>query len=131
MRFGFSRHHVHAPYKGTVDETGFKISRIIHYRNSFLPVIRGRFETQADGKTVIYIQMSPHSYVMAFLGLWCFVWFGTFIPIALARGIPIGIRLIFIGMPLVLLGVFWWAFWREANRSRHDLTEIIGKLPLD
>ncbi|MHC5676375.1 hypothetical protein [Nostoc sp.] len=37
--FRFSRKH--APYQGTISESGFQISRIIHYRNSFLPVIQG------------------------------------------------------------------------------------------
>lgn len=43
--FRFSNKHL--PYQGTISESGFQISHIIHYRNSFLPVIRGRFEVES------------------------------------------------------------------------------------
>jgi hypothetical protein len=124
IRFGFSRSH--APYEGTVSETGFKISRIIHYRNSFLPVIRGHFETQLDGTTAIQIQMGLHPLVMTFLGFWCLFWFGTIIPIVLVGAIPVKGALLFIGLPLIVLVVFWWAFWWEADRGRRDLIKIFG-----
>lgn len=39
----------HAPYTGTISSDGFEIRRIIHYRNSFLPKTRGRFESGSQG----------------------------------------------------------------------------------
>jgi hypothetical protein len=120
IRFGFSRHH--APYEGTVSETGFKISRIIHYRNSFLPVIRGRFEPQVDGTTAIHIHMGVHTFVIAFLGFWCSIWFGISIPLALIGNL---IGLIFICIATAILVGFWLAFWTEADRDRHALSKIL------
>ncbi|MBH8577804.1 hypothetical protein I8752_33555 [Nostocaceae cyanobacterium CENA369] len=114
----------HAPYQGTISEQGFQITRIIHYRNSFLPVIRGRFEAQVH-QTVVHIQMSLHPFVMTFLGFWFLCWYGAVVPITLAGAMPSQMIAIFLGMPIAMLIVFWIAFWTEANRSRSELTQII------
>lgn len=114
----------HAPYQGSISEEGFKISRIIHYRNSFLPVIKGRFEVQSH-QTIIHIEMSVHPFVMAFLGFWFLLWYGAIAPITLTGAMPKYIAPVFVGMPILMLVVFWLAFWLEANRSRTELTQII------
>ncbi len=123
IRWGFSRHH--ALYQGKVSETGFEITRIIHYRNSLLPVIRGTFHQESDGRTTIHIKMGIHPLVMAFLGFWYLTWYSGVIPIVLTGAMPNEIALLFIGLPIVILIVFWCAFWLEANRSRHEVAEII------
>lgn len=114
----------HAPYQGSISEEGFKISRIIHYRNSFLPVIKGRFEVESH-QTIIHIEMSVHPFVMAFLGFWFLLWYGAIAPITLTGAMPKHIAPVFVGMPILMLVVFWLAFWLEANRSRTELTQII------
>jgi hypothetical protein len=118
----FSRNHT--LYQGSVSEDGFQISRIIHNRNSFLPMIRGRFEVQSH-QTLIHIQMSIHPFVLAFLGFWFLFWYGAIIPIALTGTMPSHMAAIFIGMPMLMLIIFWMAFWFEANRSRAELTNIV------
>ncbi|MEB3336687.1 MAG: hypothetical protein VKJ46_04440 [Leptolyngbyaceae bacterium] len=120
--FRFSRQH--APYEGTVSEQGFQINRIIHYRNSFLPVIRGRFEPEAKG-TLIYIQMGLHPFVMAFLGFWVLAWYSGVIPMILLGAMPVAIAALFAGIPLLMLVIFGIAFWTEAKRSRRELTQIL------
>ncbi|MBW4646290.1 MAG: hypothetical protein KME23_25420 [Goleter apudmare HA4340-LM2] len=120
--FRFSREH--APYQGTVSEQSFHIRRIIDYRNSFLPVIRGSFEAQPH-QTVVQIQMSVHPFVMAFLGCWLLFWYGANIPLTFAGDIPSNIAVFFLGMPIVLLIAFWAGFWTEANHSRTELAQII------
>ena len=115
----------HAPYQGTLSEEGFKITRIIHYRNSFLPVVRGKFETRGR-ETLIHIQMAPHPLVLAFLGFWFLTWYSAMIPISLSSTMPPQIQLLFVGMPLVILVAFWFAFWSEAGRSRRDLIFMTG-----
>ena len=125
--FRFSR--VHAPYQGTISEDSFQISRIIHYRNSFLPVIRGRFETHQNG-TAVQVQMSLHPIVIAFLGFWFFFWYSATVPMALAGAMPSEMAVIFLGMPIVMIFVFLCAFWVEANRSCRELTAIVqGQTP--
>jgi len=77
FRWDFSRNH--APYEGTISSSGFEIRRIIHYRNSFLPNIRGRFESSAEGR-LIRVTMKLHPFVIAFLLFWYSVWYSISIP---------------------------------------------------
>ncbi|MFS0519424.1 hypothetical protein ACEYW6_32670 [Nostoc sp. UIC 10607] len=114
----------HAPYQGSISESGFQISRIIHYDNSFLPVIRGRFEVKSD-QTVIHVQMNAHPFVMAFLGFWFLCWYSAVISMTLAGAMPNNTAALVTGMPILILIIFWGAFWSEANRSRNELTQII------
>lgn len=122
FRLSFSRHH--APYSGTISETGFEIHRIIDYRNSFLPVIRGEFESSPFG-TIVRIKMGLHPFTIAFLAFWYLTWYSFSIPICLAGAMPNDIALWFLGMPMAILLAFWCAFWYEANRSRRELVEIM------
>lgn len=112
------------PYQGQVSDAGFKISRIIDYRNSFLPVIRGRFLPAATG-THVEITMELEPLVAVFLGVWLLFWYGATVPIFLLNGPIQPMALMFWGMPLVVMVAFWWAFWYEANRSRRELTQIL------
>lgn len=123
IRWGFSRHH--ALYQGKVSESGFEITRIIHYRNSFLPVIRGTFHQESDGRTTIHIKMGIDPFVMAFLGFWYLTWYGGVTPIVLTGTMPKTMALFFLGLPIVVLITFWCAFWFEANRSRREIASII------
>ncbi|MFE1748574.1 WD40 repeat domain-containing protein [Coleofasciculus sp. H7-2] len=122
LRWHISRHH--APYEGTLSETGFEIHRIIHYRNSFVPIIRGRFELSPSG-TIIRITMKLHPFVIAFLVFWYVTWYSFSLPMCLAGAMPADFALMFLGMPITILFAFWCAFWYEANRSRRDLVQII------
>jgi WD domain, G-beta repeat len=117
----FSRNH--APYQGTIDETGFKITRIIHYRNSFLPVIRGQFEPSATG-TIVRVNMRLHPFVTAFLVFWFVTWCSILIPVSLTMDLD-PIALAFLGFPFIILFAFWGGFWYEAHRSRRELTAIV------
>jgi hypothetical protein len=64
----FSR--LHRDFEGVVSLTGFKIIRIIHHRNSFLPVIMGKFQPRPQGGTRIEITMRLHWLVTAFMIVW-------------------------------------------------------------
>lgn len=131
IRWGFS--HDHPPYTGTLSDSGFEIRRIIHYRNSFLPQIKGRFETTPQG-TLVHITMGLHPVVMVFMLVWCSIWCSTAVPVALAGTltgeIPPGIGLLFLGAPVAMPIIFGAAFWYEAKRSRRELTQIIQGRPL-
>ena len=56
-------------FHGTITDNTFRIQRNIHYRNSFLPVIRGRVDPTESGSE-IRLEMSIHPLVMAFLAVW-------------------------------------------------------------
>lgn len=50
LRWRFSRDHL--PFEGTIEGVEFKISRIIHYRNSFLPILDGKIRDDLDVSTL-------------------------------------------------------------------------------
>ncbi|MDY6939861.1 MAG: hypothetical protein SWY16_19685 [Cyanobacteriota bacterium] len=116
-----------ALYSGTISESGFEIHRIIHYRNSFLPRIKGQFEPSRNG-TIVRATLSLHPFITAFSIFWWCMWYSIAIPICLAGWLSddIGLETILpLGMPIAIFFIFWCAFWTEANRSRHELTEMI------
>jgi len=116
------------PYVGTASQSGFKIQRVIGYRNSFLPVIVGRFGPRHDGTRIDVVQRLHYvvatfmlfwfSSVIAFLGL---VLFGVGVNGATGEaGLLAGVLL-----PLFML-IFGWAlvtggFWLGARHTKEDL----------
>jgi len=62
-------------FLGRLDGTTFKVVRIIGYRNSFLPVIRGRITQHGQGADVRLV-MTLHPLVALFLLVW-FTGLGT------------------------------------------------------
>ena len=100
-------------YAGSVWENGFKIIRVLNYRNSFQPVICGRFEAGANG-TVVRITMRPSWIVLAFLIFWSSMIgsgaFGMLAPIY--RGEIPWYALFFPAIMVVLaLGLTTVSFW--------------------
>ena len=57
------------PYKGIVKGKTFNITRIIQYRNSFLPQIKGNVENDING-TKVNIKMRLHPIVLTFMIIW-------------------------------------------------------------
>ncbi|HEY9877140.1 MAG TPA: hypothetical protein V6D29_01730, partial [Leptolyngbyaceae cyanobacterium] len=123
IRWQFSENH--APYQGKVSEAGFEISRLIHYRNSALPMIRGQFETLPVG-TAVHVRMGMHPLVIGFMAFWYLAWYGALTPMWLFGALPSDVAPLFLGLPLLILVVFWGAFWYEAKRSRQDLSQMIA-----
>ncbi|NLB66748.1 MAG: hypothetical protein GX803_09795 [Lentisphaerae bacterium] len=117
----------HKTFQGTVERDGFKITRIIHYRNSFLPVVRGRFKPGPSGVTVA-VTMRLHPFVTAFMGLW-FGGVGVGIVAALAA-LVLGqadahpTMLIPFGLLLIGWALVSGAFWHEANKTKPILLEM-------
>jgi len=70
----FFKNNNYKPYEGNINSNSFSISRIIGYRNSFVPTIKGVIEKDSNG-TIINIKMRLHALVIAVL----FVWFGGMI----------------------------------------------------
>jgi len=56
-------------FSGYVANGTFEIKRIINYRNSFLPVIKGSIEFDIDGSR-IQVKMQPHILVIVFMCIW-------------------------------------------------------------
>jgi hypothetical protein len=63
------RWNVQKPYGGKIDERKFSISRIIRYRNSFLPIIKGEIIPNSGG-SIVRIKMRPYGFTIAFMCFW-------------------------------------------------------------
>lgn len=116
----------HKDYHGYLSNNSFEITRIIHYRNSFLPTIKGRIESDPNG-SIIHITMQPMIFVLLFLGVWCSVAALMFF-VLLAQAISSGIFEPWIFIPLGMLLFAYLmttlAFKHESKRSKEDLARI-------
>ncbi len=78
FRFRLFNNNESKPYEGQVEGNTFKISRIINYRNSFLPVITGMVEKSFDHSTIT-VKMRLNLFVLIFLIVWFSITlFGSF-----------------------------------------------------
>ncbi|HEY9618729.1 MAG TPA: hypothetical protein V6C78_00085 [Crinalium sp.] len=57
------------PFEGRLNGNSFEITRTSLYRNSFLPVIRGKFQSNGSG-TDLQIRMRLHKFVGIFMSFW-------------------------------------------------------------
>jgi hypothetical protein len=57
------------PYRGTINGSGFSISRRIDHRNSFSAAIVGEIQPDLNG-CLIELTMSPHKSVTLFMAFW-------------------------------------------------------------
>lgn len=113
-------------FEGSVSEEGFKINRIIRYRNSFLPVLQGQFFSHGHGVR-IEVMMRLHVSVIVF----CLVWIGfvgymlwAFIRQWLEVGKYENAILGPIGMLVFLYLLVTISFGIEANKARKLLARI-------
>ena len=124
FRFGPGR----CSFEGEVGIDSFRLRRIIGYRNSFLPDIRGRIMATNGGSTVEGT-MSLHPIVLGFM----IVWFGGVLLIGGAMSVAMLARGVWQPMVLVPLGMlaFGWiltsgAFTFEARKARALLVEMLA-----
>ena len=120
----FSRKHKR--YQGQVTPDGFEFTRIIHHRNSFLPVLKGQLQPAVQG-TLIVMTLSLPPLVLVFWGLWMLLiglgalvgfasWLTT--PGDPARLIPVGMFVF--GYLLCTLSFNW-----EARKERQFMAELL------
>ena len=69
LRWGLSRNH--NLFEGEIQSRFFTISRIIHYRNSFLPVLIGQIQDDLDSST-LKITARPMWVIIIFWALFFF-----------------------------------------------------------
>src|SRR3954469_9565673 len=65
FRISPSNKTTYRPYEGTIHGKEFEIRRDIHYRNSFLPTIKGSISSDLTG-TLISIKMQLSAFVIVF-----------------------------------------------------------------
>jgi hypothetical protein len=57
------------PFTGFVQDNSFRIQNVIYYRNSFLPLVRGRIVPTSTGSRV-YVAMFMHPLASVFMLCW-------------------------------------------------------------
>lgn len=110
-----------SPFLGSVENLSFQIRRNIHYRNSFLPVIRGKIVPTPTGSRVdVLMYMHPFSLVFMLL------WLGLLVFDAI-RVASVGVA-----TPYVLLGMIFFGaalsfggFFYEAMKVMPLLSEAV------
>lgn len=68
-RYGQKKDSSEKPYAGNITGQQFEIVRVINYKNSFLPVVKGEV-SHFLGQTEIRVKSSPHIAVLVFSGFW-------------------------------------------------------------
>lgn len=66
----FDRSTEKPPFRGEVLDRTFTIERAIGYKNSFLPVVRGRIDQQMDGGSTVRLRMTLSVFATAFIMIW-------------------------------------------------------------
>ena len=115
------------PFEGTVTDSTFEIQRIISYRNSFLPLIRGTIAAEPPGSR-ISITMRLNAFVLVFM----VVWLGGVAAggVAIAIGVLTGrVEIVFLFIPV---GMFLFgglltagAFAFEARKAEQAITNLL------
>jgi len=104
------------PFLGTVRRDSFKIYRNIWYRNSFLPIIRGRILGEPSG-TRVYVTMVVSPWVATFAA----GWFGAVGYASLKDSLVGGLGLLFLGVFMLTLG-----FYLEVRIARYRILEALA-----
>ena len=125
-RIGYLTKHT-KPYEGYLHGNNFEINRIINYRNSFLPQVKGKIIESNEG-TLIYVKMRMHILVYIFLVIWCTGVGYAFISILTVSIIAHKFEpVVFIPLGMLILGFILptGAFKFESNRTKKDLEKIL------
>ena len=116
----------HKPYEGDISGVSFNITRIISYRNSFMPIIKGNIEKDFN-VTKINVKMRLHPLVLAFVLIWCGVigvaCLGILIS-SVSKGNFDPIALIPFGMILFGYGLTTASFKYESKKSKKYLAQL-------
>lgn len=115
----------HKPYEGSIKGMSFKISRVIGYRNSFLPVIKGVVEKDNRGVKV-HVKMGLTimdwvSTLIVYVGL---MFIANFMFIFNVMNSQVLI-LIFVGVPIFIYGTTQFVFKSESIESKKYFAKLL------
>ena len=110
-------------FEGQLRGNEFEIKRIISYRNSFLPIIKGRLQTFGTG-TRVTVNMRLHAAVIIFMAVW-FGGVGLFFLASLLGLKDNGDTILFpLGMLLFGYALTMGGYLFESYRTKEILTDI-------
>ena len=110
------------PFEGQAAPGTFNIVRIISYKKSFLPVIRGSYGMGELGGTRVQLLMHIHPLALLFE----LVWLGAFSYVLYSRGEIAGFdSRIILGMMLFSVLVLLVSFYAEAVKARRIIRDAL------
>ncbi|QBA21182.1 hypothetical protein EU348_08270 [Chryseobacterium indologenes] len=121
-KFGLGKNYI-KEYEGSVDNNSFEISRVIQYRNSFLPQINGKIQN-GNNETQIQVTMSLNAFVFFFLIVWCSFALIFFIGVSIKaiREKEIAVELFLpLGMLLFVYALTMVGFKSESKQAKEYL----------
>jgi hypothetical protein len=126
MRWGWSTSA--KPFEGAITGDRFEMSRIIRYRNSFLPQISGQIRQGYQG-AAIDLTLQLHLLVLIFMAVWLAGVGGAallFIGTALGGGSFQPFSLIPVGMLVFFVLLSTLAFNFEASKAKALLNQLFA-----
>jgi hypothetical protein len=113
------------PFEGKFSENGFKVKRVVHYYNSFVPIVEGHFIRSSEG-TNVTIQMFPHpiSYFFILVVIIFGLIFGNAVGPLFSKQTSLSLILPVV-FGIVSYIVVYCAFWLEAKHARKELTQLV------
>lgn len=120
-RVGFPNPANDKRFQGDVGADSFSITRVIGYRNSFLPTVVGKVRG-AGSRSVISVEMQLHA-----LALVLMIVIGAMLLLvvgAVAYEADVAGLLSLVLIPALAYGIMIWAFWFEAEKQERALREI-------
>ena len=136
--WSYRRENGRKPYSGSIDGLNFTVSRNIYYKNSFLPIIKGKVESDMGG-CVIKLTMAPHILVIVFMLIWMIMvgfislplLFDTNIPVTEVRGSIFSARFFSFAMLFFAYALTLGAFKFESVKAKKDLKELFEAREVD
>lgn len=116
------------PYKGKINGNLFEINRVISYRNSFLPQIKGEVRQSING-TEIEVKMSIHLIILVFMMVWLLGVFFAFLATLVAcilNDISFFPLIIPIVMFMIGVGIAYLGFTYETKKVKDDFKTIFS-----
>ena len=111
-------------FEGRVAGTRFKINRIIHYQNSFIPIIEGNFRRDGLGTIVTLNMRLVWPVVPVWFGIILFLAWGSVAVDSRLAG-PFGARMLLLGMTLFIYLVATIPFAVEVRIAMKLLLELL------
>lgn len=117
-------------FEGECTKEGFKISRVIQYRNSFLPVITGCIVPEGTG-SLVKIKMRLPVFASVFMTFWLVI--PVLASLISLPGLLAGLALTdpsaLIPPSMVIFGIALTSggFWFEASKQQDKLMEMLGR----
>jgi hypothetical protein len=111
-------------FEGRVAGSRFKIHRIIHYQNSFRPIIEGNFRRDGQGTIVTLNMRLVWPIVPVWFGIMLFLAWGSVAVDSRLAG-PFGARMFLLGMTLFIYFVATVPFAIEVRIAMKRLLELL------